>query len=101
MTGWPAVVALSWFMAEAAPPAVVEPDQEFLEFLGSWTAGDVQHRWVDPFQLDDAGLLDADQDIQPVQRDSRKEARQKRRGEEPIPKEPSSSTDPPTKGLKP
>ena len=96
------MVALSWLMAEAAPPSVVEPDQDFLEFLGSWTSGDVQHRWIDPFQLDDAGLMDADQDIQPAPLDSREAARQKkRRGEEPIPNDQSSSTDRSTKGLKP
>lgn len=41
-------------IANAGPrESVPAPDADFLEFLGSWHAGDNDHRWVDPFQLDE------------------------------------------------
>jgi hypothetical protein len=36
--------------------SVIAPDADFLEFLGSWNAGD--GRWTDPFQVDDPSNLE-------------------------------------------
>ena len=39
-------------MADATPrDTVPPPEDDFLEFLGSWHTGD--DRWVDPFQVDE------------------------------------------------
>ncbi len=60
--GLPAVVTLLAAMAQAEPRGAAGlPDADFLEFLGSWNPGGDHPAWVDPFQLDDPVLTDADQ----------------------------------------
>jgi hypothetical protein len=66
MIGWPmstrqgrwivivhAAVVLSALFAEAAPDPAAIPDDDFLEFLGSWSIGDAHSRWFDPFEMDE------------------------------------------------
>jgi len=101
--GLPAAVVLSIVIAEAAPPTAGDPpDTDFLEFLGSWTSGDEQPKWVDPFQLDDPVLMESDQpDEQRSPRDRRDEPRQQQRNDNNPSREPSPSSVRPGGGLKP
>jgi hypothetical protein len=101
--GLPAAVVLSIVLAEAAPPTAADPpDTDFLEFLGSWTSGDEQPKWIDPFQLDDPVLFEPDQqDDQRLPRDRRDELRQKQRNDDNHSREPSPSSVRPGGGMKP
>ena len=98
-----AAVILSIVIAEAAPPTAADPpDMDFLEFLGSWTSGDEQPKWVDPFQLDDPVLLESDHpEEQRSPRDRRDEARQQQRNDNNPSQEPSPSSVRPGGGMKP
>jgi len=49
----PAAIILSAVCAEAAPDSGVQPDADFLEFLGSWSIGEARPQWIDPFQIQD------------------------------------------------
>lgn len=104
VTGLPAAVVLWIVVVEAAPPtaAADPPDTDFLEFLGSWTSGDEQPQWVDPFQLDDSVLVESDQpNDQRSPRDRRDDPRQKPRNDDNPSREPSSSSVRPSGGMKP
>ncbi|HJT19908.1 MAG TPA: hypothetical protein VJ746_05535 [Nitrospira sp.] len=46
-----AAIVLSALSAEAVPEAPVQPDADFLEFLGSWSTGHARPQWVDPFNV--------------------------------------------------
>jgi hypothetical protein len=48
-----AAIVLSALSAEAAPEAPVQPDADFLEFLGSWSTGHARPQWIDPFNVQD------------------------------------------------
>jgi hypothetical protein len=103
ITGLPAAVILAVVIAEAAPPSAADPpDTDFLEFLGSWTSGDEQPKWVDPFQLDDPVLIESEQpDDRRSPRDRRDDPTQKQRHDDNPSQEPSSSSVRPGGGLKP
>ncbi len=52
--------------AEATPQGSADPpDADFLEFLGSWTSGDNQSRWIDPFQIEDPVPVDSEHSQEP------------------------------------
>ena len=101
--GLPAAVVLWVVVVDAAPPTVVDPpDPDFLEFLGSWTSGADQPKWVDPFQLDDPVLSESDQTTDDrLLRDRRDDTRQQQRHDDIPSREPSSSPVRPGGGMKP
>lgn len=64
---------MAWLMAQEAaalPREAAPADADFLEFLGSWSAGD--DKWVDPFQDDDLPDLEQEGETKDsLPRDSR------------------------------
>jgi hypothetical protein len=48
-----AAIVLSALSAEAAPESPIQPDADFLEFLGSWSTGHARPQWIDPFNIQD------------------------------------------------
>ncbi len=103
ITGWSAAVVLWVVVGEAAPPTAADPpDAAFLEFLGLWSSGDDQPKWVDPFQLGDPVLMDSDHpDEQRSPRDRRDEPRQQQGNDNDPSREPSPSSVRPGGGMKP
>lgn len=103
ITGWSAAVVLWVVVGEAAPPTAADPpDAEFLEFLGLWSSGDDQPKWVDPFQLGDPMLLESDQtESSRTLRDRHDEPRQKTGNDDNLSRQPLPSLVRPGEGTKP
>lgn len=103
ITALPVAVALSVILAEASPQGAAGlPDADFLEFLGSWNTGDDHPRWVDPFQLDDPVMTDAEQPKEKQSpADRRNERKQTGTDDERSSKQPSPSSVHPEGGVRP
>jgi len=87
--------------AQAAPrDAASPPDTDFLEFLGSWHTGD--GKWVDPFQVDDSPVLEANEPAQsPTTRDPHDQSRSKRLEQDPSVNENQPASPPPRSDVTP
>jgi hypothetical protein len=97
------VALVLWAVAvEAVPPTAADPpDADFLEFLGSWTSGNDQPKWVDPFQVDDPIPTEPDQITEDQSRNRRDATKQKQRDDKNPSREPSSSSVRPGGGVNP
>jgi len=103
ITGLPAAVILSVVVAEAAPQGTAgQPAADFLEFLGSWSTGDDHPTWTDPFQLDEAVLLETDQpDERKSKADQRETSKNRRTDDDIAIKQQSPHSVRPGGGVKP